>query len=121
MSLAAREYYLAGKDDYIQRNFNSAVANFKKSIEVEPTAEAFCELAITHMENNKFAAAIEHLKTSIGLNERYPKSAYAMAVCYLRIKPANIKLARLYYKKAVELGYNVPEWFERHLERLEKR
>lgn len=91
----------------------------KLNTKFDPKAKSYCEEAILYMEKGNFKKAIENLKVSIEIDPAYPKAQYAMAVCYARIDPPNTALARQHYEKAKELGYQVPEWFERHLKKLE--
>jgi len=115
----AKKHYLRGKEYYYKKEFDRAISEYKESIKIKPTAEAYCELAVSYMEKEDFKTAIEKLKESIKINPEYPKSEYAIAVCYIRIKPPDLKLAREHFERSKKLGYHPPEWFERHLRRLE--
>lgn len=121
MPVLAKNHYLKGKEYYYIKEFDKAISAFKESIKIKSTAEAHCELAVSYMEKDDFKTAIDHLKTAIKLNPEHPKSEYAIAVCYARINPPDVKLAREHYTRAKNLGYNIPEWFERHLKRLEEK
>ncbi|GEM_PF-4480818 len=113
------ENYLRGMQYYYKREFDSAVSEFEASIATKPTPEAYCELGITLMEKNEFSKAIDNLKKSIELKAQYSKAEYAMAVCYARINPPDIKSAKEHLEKAKKSGYQIPEWFEKYLAKLE--
>jgi len=119
MPQTAKEHYIKGEAFYYSKAFDKAISEYKASIEVNPTPEAHCSLAVSYMEKNDFENAIRNLETSIQLNPNYPKSEYAMAVCYTRIDPPNIELAKKHYQKAKKLGYQIPEWFNAHLTKLQ--
>ncbi len=119
MPESAKGHYVKGKEYYYKKDFDKAISEYKKSIKIKPTAQAYCELAVSYMEKEDFKTAIENLQASIELDSRYPKSEYAIAVCYTRINPPDLKLAREHLEKAKKLGYRVPEWFKRHLSELE--
>ncbi len=112
-------HYLKGRQHYYKKEFDQAILEFTESIKTKPTAEVYCELGISYMEKGDFNAAIENLKRSIELKGQYPKAEYAMAVCYTRINPPDTKSAREHLEKAKKLGYQIPEWFEKHLAKLE--
>jgi len=80
-----------------------------------------CDLAISYMEKQDYKAAINNLQAAVKIDPQHPKSNYALAVCYARINPPDTVLSRQYLKKAKDLGYNVPDWLNRHLDVLEGR
>lgn len=115
----AKEHYIKGQEYYYQKDFDKAISEYKESIKIKPTAQAYCELALSYMEKGDFTRGIENLKESIALNSQYPKAEYALAVCYARINPPDIKLAREHFEKSKQLRYHAPEWFEKYLKKLE--
>ncbi|MFH0732181.1 MAG: tetratricopeptide repeat protein [Candidatus Omnitrophota bacterium] len=90
-----------------------------KSNQFNPAAKTLCESAVSYMEKGDFTIAIENLKKAIKIDPRYPKPEYALAVCYLRMEPPDLNAAKEHYEKSKGLGYHPPEWFERHLRKLE--
>ena len=117
----SKSHYIKGKEYYYKREFDNAISEFKKSIKIKPTPQAHGELAVSYMEKEDFKIAIENLKASIDLDPKYPKAQYAMAVCYTRINPPDVKSARRHFEKAKKLGYQPPDWFEKFLSKLERK
>jgi len=118
---AARIHYERGLGFVDQKKLDEAFNEFKEALKLNPNyAQAYCETGIVYMEKGNFEKAIEPLKKSLQINPKYPKSNYALAVAAVRKTPADLKAARYYYKRAVSLGYNVPDWFPKYLEKLEK-
>ena len=121
MPRRARDHYTRGNEHSYKKETDKAISEYGKSIEIKPTAEAYCGLAVSYMEKGDYKTAIINLKASIKLNPKYPKSEYAIAVCYTHLRPRQVKLAREHLEKAKKLGYQVPEWFKRHLLKLEEQ
>lgn len=97
----------------------AVLIKYKKPVNFAPEAGVYCDKAIAFMEKNDFKKAISYLQKSLEKDPRYPKSEYALAVCYIRMNPPDLKSAKEHYQRAKKLGYQAQEWFERHLKRLE--
>lgn len=119
MPALARQHYLKAKEYSYSKQHENTIKECNESIKIKPTAEAYCEMAVSYMEKKDFNAAIGYLKESIKINPKYPKPQYAIAVCYISINPADTKSARMHYEKAKKLKYQIPEWFIRRLKKLE--
>lgn len=74
--------------------------------------------AVAIMEQGQFEEAIEMLKPNLGLFSKDAKAYYATAVSLLRKDDPDIKKAIKYKKKAERLGYQIPDWFDNYVIKL---
>jgi hypothetical protein len=81
--------------------------------------EKLCEQAIVMMEKRQFDPAIKVLGKVLILDQDYPKANYVMAVAYLRKSLPDTKKAVEYRDKAKKLGYQIPQWFDDYLKKIQ--
>jgi len=81
--------------------------------------EKLCQQAIATMEKNDFGAAQKLLGQALQIDPQYAKANYALAVCYLRANPPDLKKAVECRDKAKALGYVIPVWFENYFKKVQ--
>lgn len=84
---------------------DAAFTELTRAVALNPrNAEAHNYLGICHSEKGALPAAEKEIRKAIELNPKYTDAHFNLAVIYLKEKPAKIELARVHYKKAIELG-----------------
>lgn len=73
---------------------------------------------VSIMEEGRFEEAIDLLQASTGFFSKDAKACYAMAVALIRKDSPEIKKAIKYKNKAQKLGYQIPEWFDDYVTKL---
>ena len=116
----AKDFFTRGEDNYYKGKFDDAIADFKKSVELDPKyADAYSEMGVCFMEKTDWDSAIAQLGKAIEIDPNHPKAQYAIAVSYARKPQPDVKLAREHFEKSKQLGFVYPQWFEDFLKRLE--
>lgn len=122
----SREYFYKGYLCQMRGEYDNAISNYEKSIDVFPTAEAFTFLGWTYSFKGDLERAIEECKNAIDLDPEYGNpyndiGAYLLqqgkveeAITWLEIainskKYDNVEFAHLNLAKALEMK---GLWFE---------
>ncbi|MFH1407082.1 MAG: tetratricopeptide repeat protein [Candidatus Omnitrophota bacterium] len=122
VQLKAQAAYEKGLRAYYAHRYEQALGLFKEALEINPKFhEAWCEYGIALLNLGKIEEAIEPLKKSVQLKPDYARGHFALACAYVREKRPKAQLARAEYKKALGLGYKIPDWFVKYLAAVEKK
>lgn len=116
----ADKYFQQGYDLNNRGKYDEAIVELEKAVKADPQhLRAQVYLGVAMMGKEDFNGAITQLKKALKLDENYPLTNYALAVCYSRKDNPDVAQARKYVEIAKKNGYHVPPWFFDYLKRLE--
>ena len=94
-----------------QKNFDEAIENYQKSIEINPKyAQAYNNLGIVFHKKNKIEEAIENYKKAINLKNNFPE-AFNNLGSAVRDSQKKKEEAIPYFEKAIQINPNYAEPF----------
>lgn len=109
----AQDYHARGKLD-------DAIKEIELALKEDPKhVPSNCELGVIYMGKNDYEKAIEQLNKTLGLDQNYPKTHYALANAYARKLNPDVKLARKHLDESIRLGYHAVPWFLDYMKKLE--
>ena len=100
----ATAYAIRGVIFYLQKDFNSAIADYNKAIQLNPSDyKNFYNRGLAHVQLKDYRAAAEDFSGAINLNANDPDSWYNRAICKQRLGDYHGSLEDL--NQARLLGY----------------
>lgn len=87
-----------------QGDYQNAIAEFKRSIEIYPTVNAYANLGGTYMQVGKNNLAMDALKKAEGINPYDTLTLYNLTALNSKMNKADIAL--VYLDKALANGFN---------------
>lgn len=109
----AQQYHSMGK-------LEDAIKELELAFKEDPdNVPCNCELGVIYIGKEDYDKAIAQLNKTLGYDQTYPKTHYALANAYARKPNPDVKLARKHLDEAVKLGYHPVPWFLQYMERLE--
>ena len=101
----AETYYNRGVDYYNQKQYESAIQDYNKTIELNPNYTlAYNNRGVAYLSLRNFNQAIADATKAIQLNPNYAKSYQLRGLCYQAL--GETAKAQADFAKAKELGFN---------------
>ena len=108
---SAKQYYKAGEDFLNVANFEDAIDQFTKAIEIDPDYDkAYIARASAYEKLNNYKAAAEDFERAIVFDEKNHELYYMAGYAYYKVKNNQASLANL--NKAVEKKSNYLEAYQ---------
>ena len=106
----AAQYLDAGNRAYYKKNFNEAISNYNKAIEIEPQYDdAYYNLGSAYFEIGVYTEAINAFNRATMINPRYANAYYNLGSCYLATQAYTLAVDT--YQKAIMLDSQRPEFY----------
>ncbi|KAF0146390.1 MAG: TPR Domain containing protein [Nitrospirae bacterium] len=87
------EYFRKGVSAYLEKNFDTAMQEFTKSIEANPgNPAAYSNLGYIYYETGKFEQAYKNHKKAVAIDRNFASSRYGLALIYK--KRGNTEMAK---------------------------
>ncbi|MCG8569034.1 MAG: tetratricopeptide repeat protein [Spirochaetes bacterium] len=114
-------YYGMGRSLIYQKKYEEAFKYLENAIKIYKNIQSthlfdcYFLLGFSYYETNNYAFAIENFESAYLAYESSAQLNYFLGISYLSITPRETKKARLYFSKALELGFDIPERIRTYL------
>ena len=105
----AQAYYYWGKEASNNGNYQLAIKNFDKSIELNPDSAAYYARGNVKQKNGDYRGAIQDYKAAINRKSDYAEAYHELGLTYFRLD--NYKVALDYFEKVIK---QKPKFAEAH-------
>jgi len=103
--MSGKSYFVRGTQYLNNGQYNQAIDNFQKSIELEPnSSEDYYNLGVAHASLNQLEEAITSFQEALKLDPNHAEASYNLGLTYHILEQP--EQALVYYKKAIEINPN---------------
>jgi tetratricopeptide (TPR) repeat protein len=104
-SLSAYEYYMKGWNAYNEKNYDAALENYEKAVELNPKyVDAFNNIGLIYYAREDYARARDSYLKAVEIDPNYAIGHYNLGLAYYQLK--NYAPSMRHYQKSIELRPN---------------
>lgn len=100
--LSSALYFYKGNTEYEQNNYDVAIDNYKKAIDINPElSEAYYNLGVAYSKKEEIETAVTYYEKAIAIDPEFTEAYYGLGFLYF--KGGEFQTAIIYYKKAIAI------------------